>query len=219
MKNYYGEDEIVLFHGTICGDNILEEGFDNLPGCWDCSEFNLAYFYEYTRYCECEGWDKEDESAYFDILSSANSQGQIQNAFLVNPAPHTDVLEFHFPKEFKEYITEDCSCENMVHYGAVEVNISILNKWMKEGKCKIIFHRYPFLTKCSLMYLTGIYNNPMASSAISSLPEYEQKGLEALVKGGFNEDFYDCCITCVEEIEEPREINYPLCTKLEYDFN
>lgn len=218
MKNFYGENEIILFHGSAYGDEILEKGFDNVPGCWDCSEFNQAYFYEYKRWCRCEGYDEDDEYSLPTIINRANEQGQLQNAFSVSPRPVTFVLEIHLPEEFDEYIEEDTSCENMSHYGAVQVSIPVINKWMKKGKCKIIFHEFTFAVKCSLMYITGMYNNPNAEGAIDSLPSFEREALKSLAKGEFNEDFYDTCISYLEPTSS-KEIDFLLCTKLNYNFD
>lgn len=216
MKNYFGEKEIVLFHGTNTHpDNILHKGFDNALTIWNCSDYNQVYFYEYKRWCECEGYDKDDEDSYEVILHRANEQAQIQNAVKPEPERATCVLEFHFPEEFGNYIATDSSCKNMEHFGSVQVNLNIINEYMQKGWCKVIVHTYPFAVKCSLMYLTGLVDNEYFE--IDMLPDFEQEALRNLAKGEWNEDFYDNCISYVEELNHV-EINMPLCDKLDYTF-
>lgn len=216
MKNYFGENEVILFHGSACKPEIIiHNGFDNIPGVWNCSEYNQVYFYELKRWCKCEGYELTDESVYNIIVRRANEQGQIQNAVKENPEHVTYVYEFHFPEEFAEFLETDESCENMEHFGAVQVNMATVNKYMQQEKCKLIIHTFPFSIKCSLLYITGMVDNP--NFDMDSLDDFEQEILKSLVKGEFNEEFYDKCISWPDKLH-CFENTKPMCDNLNYIF-
>lgn len=214
MKNYFGENEIILAHGTAANpDTILKGGFDNIEGFWNCSEFNQVYFYEYKEFCRVEGYDLNGEDVLDILIRRANEQGQIQNAVQETPENFTSVFEFHFPEEFKKEIKPDDSCANMASYGSVQVNMATINKYMKQGKCKVIVHKFPFCIKCSLLYLTSMFNNPYAETSLEKLPQYEREVLETLAKGEFNDSFWEDYISYPDEIES-YEPNYPMCVNV-----
>lgn len=216
MKNYFGENEVVLFHGSDCKpENIIHYGFDNVPGAWLCSEFNQVYFYELKRWCKCEGYKIDDESVYDIILRRANEQGQIQNAVKEEPTCVTYVYEFHFPEEFEEFVETDESCDNMEYYGAVQVNLATVNKYMQQGKCKLIIHTFPFSIKSSLLYITGLADNP--NFDLNVLDDFEQEVLASLAKGEFNETFYEKCVSWPDKLHS-FENTKPMCDKLDYIF-
>lgn len=218
MENYFGENEVVLVHGTGTSPaTILKKGFDNVEGFWNCSEYNQVYCYEYERWCKCEGYDPNDNDCLDIFIHRANEQGQIQNAIQDIPGASTSVLEFHFPEEFKEFIETDESYPNMSKFGSVQVNMAKVNEYMQKGKCKVIVHKFPFSIKSSLLYLTSMVNNPYADSGLDKLPDYERQALDFLAKGEFNDAFYEECISWPTEITS-YEPDYPLCSELGYTF-
>lgn len=202
MENYFGENEIILVHGTAANpDTILKEGFDNIEGFWNCSEFNQVYFYEYKKFCKAEGYDLDEKDTLDILIRRANEQGQIQNAIQETPENFTSVFEFHFPEEFKKEIKPDDSCALMASYGSVQVNMATINKYMKQGKCKVIVHKFPFYIKCSLLYLSSMLNNPYAETGLEKLPQYEKEVLETFAKEEFNNSFFEDYISYPDEIE------------------
>ncbi len=203
MKKYFGDNEVILVHGTPDPYEILSWGFQYTgKTCWICSDDTKMYAYEWNAFVKCEGLEESDDDYNLDfILRRANNSGQIQNAFKRKPNDYTWVMEFHFPEEFKEYIDPDESCPNMKDYGAVEIDVDIINKWIEENKCKIIFHKFFFAVKCSLLYLSGVCNNKYASYGVDCLKSYERNALEAISRGEFNDDFYEDFISWPDEIE------------------
>lgn len=192
------KNEVVLFHGTINPTSILTEGFTRgNDTIWNCSDWDYVYFYELEKFMEAECIDDEKDG-YLRILGRTNEQSQVQNAFLEAPYNKTYVLEFHFPSEFRQFIEEDESCEGMGSYGAVQVDIDVLNDWLKTKPCEVYLHTYRFVVKNSLMYISGLIDNEFALPGLERLPEYELQIMKALSKE-FNEAFWEDFILCPEE--------------------
>lgn len=179
-------ENIRLYHGTTHsgGVQIPSFGFsDEIYTVWNCSYDCKVYFYELERYAKVNGY--EDESFKLKqsaCIHSANEAGQIQEAFLSNPGKFTYVLEFILPPEIKEYMEEDDSCESMSNYGAVQVDIDILNELIKQDKCTINAYQFDFAPKCSLAYICGLLDNPYCSDAFDNFTQTEIDIMEALRK-------------------------------------
>lgn len=204
------EKEVILFHGTTKSAfvQISNYGFNSNSDIWNCSNPHMTYFYEFEKFCESECLEVTDEYAYNLALSRANEQGQIQNAFKEIPDPETVVLEIHIPKEWAdEYLEPDMSARNMDSCGAVQMLTKDLNSLISRRDVTIYVHRYDFAVKCSLLYLTGLFDNEYAQPGFERLTRAEYTALQTLAKSGFfNDDFYDICVSNPNKIESFRWI-------------
>ena len=203
-----------LFHGTTFegGQDIPRNGYDydkgNSP--WSCSDDARVYFYFPQTVLNRElGVDDEDatedewKEAEQKCLELANESAQIAQALLPNPQNRTCVLEFIFPDtpEFMhnvyDYIAEDWSCENMNLANSIDV--SIINKMIKERKCEIVVHYFPFFPKLSLFYLGSLVDNPYFQEAFEKMNKIDQVSLSLVGKIDYWQIFED--LTYVEEKE------------------
>lgn len=199
FKTLNTDTHVILFHGTTLDawNQIKRLGFasENGTTCWNCSDDRFTYFYEYEKFCDCEGFELDDENSYETIIRRANEQAQIQNAFLDMPDSYTRVIEIRIPKIFVEdFIETDDSCENMQHCGAVQIMSEDLNKLLQYPDVEVYAYDFEFCVKCSLLYISGISENRYAIKGLEQLPSYERSVLQAL-RSTFNETFYDECIS------------------------
>lgn len=187
-----------IFHGTTFdgAQNIMKNGFDYLHGnAWSCSVPKQVYFYELNYIIEHEA-DGDEDVAINIAKEWANGNAQIQNALLKNPNKYTCVLELQFEDDgvYGDFYPDD-SCDNT--YGAVCIDQEIINNFIREGKCKIIPHYYPFCVKLSLIYLMSLVNNEYFAEAFENMNECERQALVSLSKSEyFFEDIFFC-----EEVE------------------
>lgn len=176
-------DNIHLYHGTkFLGKGIPYYGFrDNEESIWNCSCENMIYFYELNAFCKSEGCE-EDSDMYKRLrtIERANEQGQIQEATEEVPHDKTFVLEFILPKELEEYILEDDSCEGMGDYGAVEMNMALINEIIEQEKCTINVYGIPFFPKLAYFYIAGLMDNPYTTEYFDNLPKAEHSAIEAI---------------------------------------
>lgn len=209
------EDKAILVHGTTIDriEGILKNGFDPQNGVWSCSDPHRAYFYELEVFAEKEGFDLMDEMeyCYYRMLSIANEQGQINNAFKENCDTKTCVFEFRIPKKYLEdedNVCEDSSCPNSQHTGAIEIDIDYFDTIMADPETEIYIHYYPFFIKMSLVYIAGLIDNEYCENAIGNLSSLEYNLLKAMSNNSNTGDVY-CDICDMTEIEETQIIKKP----------
>ena len=203
-----------LFHGTTFegGQDIPRNGYDygkgNSP--WSCSDDARVYFYFPQTVLNRElGIDDEDateddwKEAEQKCLELANESAQIAQALLPNPQNRTCVLEFIFPDTPKfmhnvyDYIVDDESCENMVLSNSIDA--SIINKMIKERKCEVVVHYFPFYPKLSLFYLSSLVDNSYFQEAFERMSKIDQVSLSMVGKMDYSQIFED--LIFVEEKE------------------
>lgn len=190
-------DNIHLYHGTRwLGQGIPSYGFRNdMETIWNCSCEDVVYFYELNKFCEVESCeDDSDMCKKLRIIERTNEQGQIQEATEDVPHNETFVLEFILPKEFEEYILEDDSCENMGSYGAVQMNMALINEIIEQEKCTINVYGIPFFPKLAYFYIAGLIHNPFVTDYLDDLPKGEYSVLETISQSE-NCWFYDEIMT------------------------
>lgn len=203
-------DNIRLYHGTtsVGKKNILEYGFGTgMNTIWNCSEYDKVYFYEFNRFAKCEGVDEDESYDFKDIqyliLQRTNESGQIQETILDNPGNSTYVFEIVLPPEAKQYIEEDDSCENMVNYGAVQIDTDIINWFIEYAKCTINIYRFDYFPKMAYFYISGLFNNEFTQDYFDDMDKAEYNAIKAISKA----DTYQVWEQIVCEVE-PQFINY-----------
>ena len=197
-----------FFHGTTQDgkDAILNGSYGPEKNNWICSDSDFMYAWDRDLLTEAECWD-EDYPDFIDqdCIGKANENAQIANALLENPYDRTYVLEFcvsddKYQNLFDEgYISEDSSCENMK--GAIQINADKLNEMIKNKEVKIHVYAFRFCVKMSLLYLSGIVDNPYFEESLEKLPSTEIKALQILSKVDTS-DFFDDFVLSPELVED-----------------
>lgn len=185
-------DNIRLYHGTTHagGKNIPIFGFSiNMFTAWNCSCEEYVYFYELNEWAEVNGYEEDSFRAkQISCIEQAAQSGMIQEALLHKQDDYVCVLEFILPPEIKEYLQADDSCEHMD--GAFQLDIWIINNLIAEDKCTINVYKYGFAPKCSLLYITGLQDNPYFD-AEDALSQTEQEMLMAFSQSHINIPYED----------------------------
>ena len=211
-----------LFHGTSFegGKNIPIHGYNPDTNIWGCSDEMKMYFYFPLTILnrefdldEDEAEESEWENAQFRCMDYAKESGQIAEAFSENPHNYSCVIEFHFPttdenmREVYDNIEEDYSCPNMEYANCI--GIGIINKAIKEKRCEIVVHYFPFYSKLSLFYLVPLVKNQFLEASIEKLPGEEYEALMLLSEANIPSSIYENIILeCEEDISQQRIYNF-----------
>lgn len=201
FKTINTSEKIVLFHGTTnhAINEIIKEGFcPSLSTIWNCSNNNNVYFYEFKKWCDVQCMELEEEGSYRSILQEANWQGQVQNAIAHKPDDITGVIEIRIPIKYANIVYNDDSTINMSDTGAVEVEVEEINKLLNHPETEVYIHIFPFSTKCSLLYLTGLVENEFACIS-ELLYSFEYSALCCIAKQESYGGFFEDCICCDED--------------------
>lgn len=177
-------NNIRLYHGGthLLRENLFKNGFEYIGrSVWNCSEEDKVYFYEFNRFAKSESIEDDDFDCVQDrVMQRANENGQIQEALLDNPGKYTYVFEFVLPKEAERFIEIDDSCENMELYGAVQMDMDIINMFIELGKCTVNVYKYDFFPKMSYFYIAGLVDNEYATDFLYDLSSAERRAIEAI---------------------------------------
>ena len=211
-----------LFHGTSFegGKNIPIHGYNPDTNVWNCSDEMKMYFYFPLTILnrefdldEDEAEETEWENAQFRCMDYAKESGQIAEAFSENPHNYSCVIEFRFPttdenmREVYDNIEEDYSCPNMEYANCI--GIGIINKAIKEKRCEIVVHYFPFYSKLSLFYLVPLVKNQFLEASIEKLPGEEYEALMLLSEVNVPSSLYENLILeCEEDISQQMIYNF-----------
>ena len=211
-----------MFHGTTFegGQNIPIHGYNPGTNIWNCSDEMKMYFYFPLTILnrdfdldEDEAEESDWENAQFRCMDLAKESGQIAEAFSESSHYYSCVIEFRFPdtdenmKEVYDYIEEDYSCPNMELANAI--GIGIINKAIKEKRCEIIVHYFPFYSKLSLFYLVPLTKNQFLEASIEKLPGEEYEALMLLSEVDIPYSIYENLIyECEEDISQQMIYNF-----------
>lgn len=211
-----------LFHGTSFegGKDIPIHGYHPNSTIWDCSDDGKMYFYFPLTILnrefdldEDEAEEAEWENAQFKCMDLAKESGQIAEAFSENPHNYSCVIEFRFPdtdenmREVYDYIEEDYSCPNMELANTIE--IGIINKAIKEKRCEIVVHYFPFYSKLSLFYLVPLFTNEQLQHSLEMLPNEEYDVLKLLSEANIPYSLYETIVLeCEEDISQQMIYNF-----------
>lgn len=211
-----------LFHGTTFegGKDIPVNGYNPDTNIWDCSDEMKMYFYfpltilnREFNLDEDEAEEAEWENAQFKCMDLAKESGQIAEAFSESPHNYSCVIEFRFPdtdenmREVYDYIEEDYSCPNMECANCI--GIGIINKAIKEKRCEIIVHYFPFYSKLSLFYLVPLTKNQFLEASIEKLPGEEYEALMLLSEVDIPYSIYENLIyECEEDLGQQMIYNF-----------
>lgn len=211
-----------LFHGTTFegGKNIPVNGYHSNSTIWDCSDDEKMYFYFPLTILnrefdldEDEAEESEWENAQFKCMDLAKESGQIAEAFSESPHNYSCVIEFRFPdtdenmREVYDYIEEDYSCPNMECANCI--GIGIINKAIKEKRCEIVVHYFPFYSKLSLFYLVPLVKNQFLEASIEELPGEEYEALMLLSEVDIPYSIYENLIyECEEDLSQQMIYNF-----------
>lgn len=211
-----------LFHGTTFegGKDIPVNGYNPDTNIWDCSDEMKMYFYFPLTILnrefdldEDEAEESEWENAQFKCMDLAKESGQIAEAFSESPHNYSCVIEFRFPdtdenmREVYDYIEEDYSCPNMECANCI--GIGIINKAIKEKRCEIIVHYFPFYSKLSLFYLVPLVKNQFLEASIEKLPGEEYEALTLLSEVDIPYSIYENLVyECEEDLSQQMIYNF-----------
>ena len=211
-----------LFHGTTFegGMNIPVNGYNPDTNIWNCSDEMKMYFYFPLTILnrdfdldEDEAEESDWENAQFKCMDLAKESGQIAEAFSESPHNYSCVIEFRFPdtdenmREVYDYIEEDYSCPNMECANCI--GIGIINKAIKEKRCEIIVHYFPFYSKLSLFYLVPLTKNQFLEASIEKLPGEEYEALMLLSEVDIPYSIYENLIyECEEDLSQQMIYNF-----------
>ena len=211
-----------MFHGTTFegGQNIPIHGYNPDTNIWNCSDEMKMYFYfPLTILNRDFGLDEDEaeesdwENAQFRCMDLAKESGQIAEAFSESPHDYSCVIEFRFPdtdenmKEVYDYIEEDYSCPNMECANCI--GIGIINKAIKEKRCEIVVHYFPFYSKLSLFYLVPLVKNQFLEASIEKLPGEEYEALMLLSEVDIPYSIYENLIyECEEDLSQQMIYNF-----------
>lgn len=211
-----------LFHGTTFegGKDIPVNGYHPNNTIWGCSDEMKMYFYFPLTILnrefdldEDEAEEAEWENAQFKCMDLAKESGQIAEAFSENPHNYSCVIEFRFPdtdenmREVYDYIEEDYSCPNMECANCI--GIGIINKAIKEKRCEIVVHYFPFYSKLSLFYLIPLVKNQFLEASIEKLPGEEYEALMLLSEVDIPYSIYENLVyECEEDLSQQMIYNF-----------
>ena len=211
-----------MFHGTTFegGQNIPIHGYNPDTNIWNCSDEMKMYFYFPLTILnrefdldEDEAEESDWENAQFRCMDLAKESGQIAEAFSESPHDYSCVIEFRFPdtdenmKEIYDYIEEDYSCPNMELANAI--GIGIINKAIKEKRCEIVVHYFPFYSKLSLFYLVPLFTNEQLQHSLEMLPNEEYEALMLLSEINIPSSIYETIVLeCEEDISQQMIYNF-----------
>ena len=211
-----------MFHGTTFegGQNIPIHGYNPDTNIWNCSDEMKMYFYfPLTILNRDFGLDEDEaeesdwENAQFRCMDLAKESGQIAEAFSESPHDYSCVIEFRFPdtdknmKEVYDYIEEDYSCPNMECANCI--GIGIINKAIKEKRCEIVVHYFPFYSKLSLFYLVPLVKNQFLEASIEKLPGEEYEALMLLSEVDIPYSIYENLVyECEEDLGQQMIYNF-----------
>ena len=211
-----------MFHGTTFegGQNIPIHGYNPDTNIWSCSDEMKMYFYfPLTILNRDFGLDEDEaeesdwENAQFRCMDLAKESGQIAEAFSESPHDYSCVIEFRFPdtdenmKEVYDYIEEDYSCPNMECANCI--GIGIINKAIKEKRCEIVVHYFPFYSKLSLFYLVPLVKNQFLEASIEKLPGEEYEALMLLSEVDIPYSIYENLVyECEENLGQQMIYNF-----------
>lgn len=200
-----------FFHGTSYDNyiKIKENGFGtSKPVVWDCSDEEVTYMYDLTKFIEVEGYDDNDlEYQIYACTGRCNESAQITAALQESNYNSTVVFEFEVPDEyfdeFEDYILPDLSCPHMEDCGAVTINSNTLNIFINEGKINVTVHIFEFYPKLSLFYIGGLYNSDYLDDIKLGMDRTMLEAWKLVAETGDYASLYDTLL-CPEEVKTYR---------------
>ena len=196
-----------LYHGTTIKamEEIVQGRYDPESTIWSCSNPGFMYVYGKDELCEAEGWDEDctTQEQEENCARRANESAQIANAILPEPEDKTCVIEFQISDEMYEWAKEndivfpDCSNENMVDYGALQVDAWWLNEHIKSGEIKMWVWYFEFNPYLTPFYISGLFQNEYFEETLEKLPGMMYDAVKAIADAGiFLEDLLD--VECLD---------------------
>ena len=89
------------------------------------------------------------------------------------------------------------------------IGIEIINKAIKEKRCEIVVHYFPFYSKLSLFYLVPLVKNQFLEASIEKLPGEEYEALMLLSEVNVPSSLYENLILeCEENISQQMIYNF-----------
>ena len=89
------------------------------------------------------------------------------------------------------------------------IGIGIINKAIKEKRCEIVVHYFPFYSKLSLFYLVPLFTNEQLQHSLEMLPNEEYDALMLLSGINIPSSIYETIILeCEEDISQQMIYNF-----------
>lgn len=200
-----------LYHGTTIKamEEIVQGRYDPESTIWSCSNPGFMYVYGKDELCEAEGWDEDctTREQEENCTRRANESAQIANAILPEPEDKTCVIEFQIPDGIHEWakendiISPDCSNENMVDYGTLQVDAWWLNQHIKSGEIKMQVWYFEFNPYLTPFYISGLFQNEYFEETLEKLPPLMYDAVKAIADAGiFLEDLLDPECLGIEDV-------------------